>query len=570
MHRATHSFPGAPLGIGFLLTLGLPLAAAGSQPAQGAPAPCADGFSKVSDTQGDFSAGLDDEDWFGRAVAPLGDLDGDGVDDLIATAVRDDDGAGDAGCAYVLFMNPDSTVAASQKISATSGGFGGPLAANDYFGQSVASLGDVDGDGVVDVAVGAMGVDDGGVDRGAVWILLLNADGTVRAETKISDLQDLDDGDRFGVSVAGLGDLDGDGVPDVAVGAQYDDDGGTDRGAVRILFLNPDGTLKALTKISDVQGGATPQLDDGDWFGRALAALGDVDGDGVGELAVGAHSDDDGGADRGAAWILFLAADGTVRATGKISALAGGFLGVLDDGDYFGGALSALGDLDGNGVPDLAVAAAYDDDGGPDRGAVWVCYLLPSGAVLGHQKLSDFSSPCHGGLDDVDFFGSSIASPVDRDGDGVPELPVGAIWDDDGGSNRGAVWVHPLAPAGCSVRNGSLGINPIDCACATLPLLGAGWETTIAVGPFTAVTGLMVSYGGPLEGTTLFGWELLVAPVPGVPVLGIPVGTQMVVIPNVAGLVGVELSVQGYRIDIPPGASSDVTLTNALDIRIGG
>ena len=110
-------------------------------------------------------------------------------------------------------------------------------------------------------------------------------------------------------------------------------------------------------KISATEGGFTGVLDDDDLFGRAVASLGDLDNDGVSDLAVGAKFDDDGGNGRGAVWILFMTADGTVKSHQKISATEGGFEGDLDDGDSFGVALASLGDLDGDGVSDLAVGA---------------------------------------------------------------------------------------------------------------------------------------------------------------------------------------------------------------------
>ena len=87
-------------------------------------------------------------------------------------------------------------------------------------------------------------------------------------------------------------------MADLAVGAQYDDDGGSDRGAVYVLFLNADGTVRAEQKISDTAGGLTATLNDSDSFGYSVAGVGDVDGDGVADLAVGASADDDGGSDR--------------------------------------------------------------------------------------------------------------------------------------------------------------------------------------------------------------------------------------------------------------------------------
>ena len=105
-----------------------------------------------------------------------------------------------------------------QKISDTEGNFAGALDNNDEFGHSVTSVGDLDGDGVVDLAVGVRSDADGGSRTGAVWILFLNIDGSVKSRQKISDLEggftgELHGGDRFGRSVTSMGDLDGDGIP---------------------------------------------------------------------------------------------------------------------------------------------------------------------------------------------------------------------------------------------------------------------------------------------------------------------------------------------------------------------
>jgi len=403
-------------------------------------------YQKISDTEGNFTGELGDTGRFGITTASIGDLDGDGVTDLAVGASLDDNGGENRGAVWILFLNSDGTVKAYQKISNTEGGFTGVLDDADQFGYSVTSLGDLDSDGAGDIAVGTPRDDDGADGSGAVWILFLNTDGTVKDHQKISNTEGnftgiLDVDDYFGFSISSLGDLDGDGAGDIAVGAHYDSDGGPGTGAVWILFLNSDGTVKSHQKISDTKGNFTGALDDYDHFGASVAPLGDLNGDGVTDIVVGAHQDDDGGSNKGSVWILFLNTDGTVKAHQKISATKGNFTGALSSDDHFGVSVASLGDVDGDGSEDIAVGATWDDDGGANRGAVWLLFLNTDGTVKVHQKTSDTEGNFAGILDNNDSFGISVTSLGDLDGDWITDIAVAAVGDDDGGQNRGAVWI---------------------------------------------------------------------------------------------------------------------------------
>ncbi len=164
-------------------------------------------------------------------------------------------------------------------------------------------------------------------------------------------------GSAVGGSVAPFVDLDGDGVVDLLVGAPEDDRMGTDRGTVWIVRLGADGSIVGSASIDSNSPVLSGRLANGDRFGAAVKVLGDIDGDGHVDVAVGAPGNDDGGTDRGAVWLLSLEADGSVRSVSKIADGVGGFGGELADGDSFGHALTAMGDLNGDGTVELAVAS---------------------------------------------------------------------------------------------------------------------------------------------------------------------------------------------------------------------
>lgn len=409
-----------------------------------------DSEQQISATSGNFEGHLDDEDRFGSAVATIGDLEVDGVVDLAVGAPGDDAGnTTDSGAVWILFMDSDGTVDLEEKISINDGDFDGALDDGDAFGSAVAGIGDLNGDGFLDIAVGAPGDDDGGTDHGAVWILFLNQDGSVQNEVKISSDEgnfssNLDAGDRFGAAVAVLGDVDGDGITDLAVGAPGDDDDSADTGAVWILFMNSDGTVRTEQKLSFDTGGLEAQLQSGDAFGSAVANINDLNGDGVTDLAVGAPGDDDGAVDAGAVWILFLDADGRVVDEQKLSAEDGDFEGDLGSGDAFGQALANIGFLDGDSITDLAVGAPGDDDGGIDSGAVWLLFYGGDGKVNHAQKLS----PLEGGLEATlaagDGFGSAVTGIGNLDAEHATDLVVGAPFTDDDDNetiDTGSLWV---------------------------------------------------------------------------------------------------------------------------------
>ncbi|MBU0975707.1 MAG: DUF4215 domain-containing protein [Patescibacteria group bacterium] len=410
--------------------------------------------SKIGSGEGGFTGTLNTNDDFGYSITEIGDLDSDGVIDLAVGAQYDDDEDSDSGAVWILFLNSNGTVKAEQKISDTSGDFTGQLDAGDSFGSSVSSIGDLDNDGIQDLAVGAMRDDDGGSARGAVWTLFLNANGTVKASQKVSDTQGnflgtLSNNDYFGRTVEYLDDLDGDTVQDIAVGAPFDAGNSTGEGSTWILFMNTDGTVKAYQEINDLQGGFTGGLTIGDSFGTSITNLDDLDLDGIQDIAVGVIKESNGlGGVAGGTWVLFLNSNGTVKSSQLISDTVGGFTGGLEQYDYFGISLENAGDFDGDGVQDIVIGATGGDHNSEAvsstnarREILWIIYLNTNGTVKGFEKLRNPEGIFHGFLDGIDSFGAAATSVGDINGDGYEDLAVGAPGDDGGDWNQGAVWL---------------------------------------------------------------------------------------------------------------------------------
>ena len=206
--------------------------------------------------------------------------------------------------------------------------------------------------------------------------------------------------DFFGHDIELIGDLDGDGVTDIAVGVPYDNDGANSAGAVYILFLNSDGTVKSSQKISSSEGNFQIDLGDNDKFGYSIDNIGDLNNDNIIDIAVGAPGDDDAreldsfefdeiNSYRGAVYILFLNSDGTVKSSQKISSAEGNFKEKLGPEDSFGFSLSKLGDLNGDGVTDIAVGSPHRYYSDSKLSPLHILFLNSDGKVISFETIPE-------------------------------------------------------------------------------------------------------------------------------------------------------------------------------------
>jgi hypothetical protein len=449
---------------------------------------------KITDDglQGFASSSLDAADGFGSGVVLLGDLGG-GAPEIAVGAARDEDDAGcagvtsacDAGAVYIFTLNSTSPyVTLVSKIDdSTLVGLGAdPLVAGDGFGRSVGVLDDIDNDTFPELVVGADGIDTA---SGAVYILDLTAAGAVATVVRITAADaGAAAGSRFGSSVAGIGDLDGNGVDDLAVGVPNDSSVNTNDGSVAVILLDSAGGIVSSTIIPGPATGLN--------FGQSVDGIGTFDGDSIPDLLVGSFG--------GTATVLSLTeAAGVVTATtiGTISPPS-----PVTAANRFGQSVTSTGDLDCDGITDIAVGAHVDDDGGSNRGSLSVLLLDSTAGVDNDELISDTSELEGAPLSNEERFGFAVELLIDLDSNGVPELASGAPFRNNVADPGGSFYILflddvnslPIADAGgttdlynelCNGTPSTVSLDGTGSMDADGDPLTYFWETTCAGGSFS-------------------------------------------------------------------------------------
>ena len=281
-----------------------------------------------------------------------------------------------------------------------------------------------------------------------MFVIFLNTNGKVKSFQKISGSTGgltaaIASEDMFGVSCAGVADLDQDGTSDIVVGSLgHDTTANADTGAVYLIFLSSDGMALSHVKVTTASNGFTGTLEATDYFGRSLCNLGDLDGNNRTDLAVGASRDDDGAIDAGAVYILFLDSAGSAVVSHQKISTTGSLTANLNGENYFGISLGNMGDLNSDGIADIAVGAYQDDSGGSPVGTLYLVFLSTTGTPTSHQKISTSTTSLFTGvLGSGDRFGISSSTIGDLNLDGIADLVIGANGDNDGVNGTGAIYV---------------------------------------------------------------------------------------------------------------------------------
>ncbi len=393
----------------------------------GAPDGLDAGESQVLEQPEDAGGGF-----FGASVAAAGDLNRDGYSDLAIGAY----GAGGQGRVFVFLGSSSGLPLVPSAILEN------PDDEQDgWFGRAVSGVGDVNGDGFADIAVGAPLQDNGMLDVGRVFLFLGDSSGINQDPTALLDAPSPQPSGEFGIVLSGGGDYDGDGLTDFVVGAPRFNDAAREDVGQAYLYLGS----RTATEIALARTLSNPQEQERALFASSLSIDGDLSGDGLADVVVGSPEHDRGANEEGNVFVYF----GNRDAGEEVSPL------VIDNpknevGGFFGSAVASRGDINGDGACDLVVGAMFQDQ----HSELSNVYLYLGGTVglapsttiynvFGGAPTDELSVPggARGSL-----FGAAVSTTGDVDGDGLADVLVGEPGYDGANDNQGRALLFLGAP----------------------------------------------------------------------------------------------------------------------------
>lgn len=399
-------------------------------------------LTNMNGSNGFVLRGVDSNDYSGTAVANAGDINGDGIDDLLVGANGTAQNGVDTGSAYVIFGDTNG-FNQTMRLSDLDGKNGFVLNGEnggDFAGQSVAAAGDVNGDGFDDIIIGAWGSDANGFDSGRSYVVYGKNTGFAPT-MNLGDLTGVDgfiingttESDFSGVSVKGAGDVNADGISDIIIGADGADPNGANSGTSYVVFGNASGFNSPLT-LSEIDGTNGFRLhgellDDG--AGWSVSAAGDLNNDGISDVIVGAHKADPNGPESGKSYVVFGNDTGfpTSIELGDLDGTNGFVINGENSDDRMGYSASQAGDINGDGIDDIIVGAYGSDINGGNSGKTYVVFGQDTEVFPNPVNLTTLNGE-QGfeiqGVNAGDLVGISVSAAGDVNGDGVDDLIIGS------------------------------------------------------------------------------------------------------------------------------------------------
>lgn len=398
-------------------------------------------LSSLNGTNGFAINGVSGGSFVGFSVSGAGDVNGDGIDDLVIGAVGA--GIGGGGESYVVFGQRERS-SSSLSLASLDGNNGfvfGGAARFENLGRSVSNAGDVNGDGIDDLIVGAPYAGEP-VQSGETYVIFGKSSG-FNSVVNRSDLTELDGFaiggaalfDRTAFAVSAAGDVNGDGVDDIIIATPTAPDLSR-RGKSYVVFgrSSSDGSAfpQTLASINGLNGFEINGVGANDESSFSVSDAGDVNGDGFDDLIIGARSVDlNGQQDVGASYVLF--GTDVVNPSINLSSLNGanGFvINGIDANDQSGYSVSSAGDLNGDGFDDLIIGAgsASPTETQNFAGESYVVFGKANGfsASLNLASLNGNNGFVINGINQFDASGRSVSGAGDVNGDGIDDLIIGA------------------------------------------------------------------------------------------------------------------------------------------------
>jgi len=406
-------------------------------------------LSELNGSNGFRMDGLAAFDHSGVSVAAAGDVNGDGIEDIVVGA----SGANLSGSTYVVFGRVLG-FPALLNINDLNGATGFRIigqSPGDRSGIAVSSAGDVNGDGIDDILVGANAADPNENSAGSSYIVFGRKSG-FPAVLNLSSLNGVTgfrmdgegEGDQSGSSVSAAGDLNGDGIGDLLIGAGKFGAGNVGRSYV--VFGRRSGFAAAIN-LSSLNGPTGFHLDGAavdDFSGAAVAAAGDVNGDGIDDILIGSPGTDNAADGSGSSYVVFGRTIGFPAAfdLNSVNGTNGFRLNGETAFDASGSDVSAAGDVNGDGLGDFLIGALSADSNGQDSGSTYVVFGRSSSfpAVLNLRDLDGTAGfrlvGAPGSLS-----GISVAAARDLNNDGIGDLVIGASFAYFNGPRSGSSYV---------------------------------------------------------------------------------------------------------------------------------
>jgi Ca2+-binding RTX toxin-like protein len=411
-------------------------------------------LSALNGTDGFAIKGIGAKDGTGVSVSSAGDVNADGVDDVIIGArFADANNLEDAGSAFVVYGSKSGfapTLNLSD-LNSTNGFTINGIAEGNETGVSVSGVGDINGDGIDDVGIGSLYADPNGLnDAGVVYVVLGNQDGF----SDNFDLNQLDgtngftingiaEGNETGVSVSGAGDFNGDGIDDLIIGASFADPNGNYSGSSYVIYGDKEGFASTLN-LSTLDGNNGFAINGANAFDLSgkVSDAGDVNGDGFDDVIIGAY----GANDFAGTSVVLFGSDQAFSPSFNLSQINGtnGFaINGISPGDFSGFSVSSAGDFNGDGFDEVIIGAPQADPNGETSGQNYLIYGKAGGfpATINLNELDGTDGFALNGVNANDFSAISV-SAGDINGDGLSDLYIGASYaDPNGKTNAGSTYV---------------------------------------------------------------------------------------------------------------------------------